>query len=432
MIDHEQPINTLSPSIFDGHHSIKKLFLIGGAKTVLHNRIFKPIHATLNLVSLELEQSNCNLNDLFNYEREWPVTSLTVTAVGEMPHFNILTPANFSSLPNLLFLGLSDCGIEAILEHTFDKVGNSLHQLHIESNRITAIDSQIFNRIIDKSRKQTLIISTTENPFEANCNCDLLEIIGVMRVNSPTDLFTLIDDYVCVRAIRYYDTATCGRRLQQITKGHLHLSKYPFTNTHYPMFELRLNKSSMTIRIESTKRRAFRLFVTNLMIEWNLSNAHCPNKNETHNSIRCHRFDAQTVDEAVRRIVPPYRFAHICVSYVALGVKKVWPLHCITLYQPPVQLPQYPILLIGIAACFVGLGFSLVLVRPILSLCKMYMGTRCDDDGHASQSTQKELTPSWSMEYNSNANVRNERDTDHYYEDIDYESVHDFYITVIE
>lgn len=417
-------IESLSAAVFTSHQAIEKLWL--GQLNIVHLQcdLLRPLHATLTNFDMRVHQITCSLDDLFGYKTEWNIHTMLIAPSVTMPMFRVLAPSNFSSLTRLRHLMLFDFDLLVIKPSTFDRLGPSLTYLSLRSTKhVTAIDSRLFNRIIDKPLTTALYIETGPNPFGMQCNCDLLEVIGVMRFNYQPGAFTLIEHNVCLRVIYFYERATCAG-LQVINKIRFCVSNRPFRLLLYPKFRLHVDAATQIAIIRTDKWREFRLLVVDLTQEWNVAMDLCPVGAQLLQSMRCFRFGGTEASVALDAIAPQFKYANLCVSYVKMGTKNVWPLHCITRYRPPDTTPRYSIGLVAIGAAVAGICCSLLLIRPAALWAQTLSATEMDEnDGRpAAQANDfnqgdKQLP---GMTFS---------DDD---ESIEYESIDDLYVCVIE
>lgn len=99
---------------------------------------------------------------------------ISVSRSADETDFPLLAPSNFSSLLKIEDIHLSRCGIEIILDHTFDPVSRSLMSLSLDENKIKRISVEQFGKFLNGKQFRLII---DENPFACDCNFYLMESI---------------------------------------------------------------------------------------------------------------------------------------------------------------------------------------------------------------------------------------------------------------
>lgn len=119
---------------------------------------------------------NVSIEMFLKTELYWNLTILGINR-GTVSEFPLLAPSNFSNLHSIQHMELFSCGIEIILNHTFDSIGRTLKWLSLRANKIRRIALSQFGQFLIGDRF-TLIID--QNPLICDCDFYLMESLTMM------------------------------------------------------------------------------------------------------------------------------------------------------------------------------------------------------------------------------------------------------------
>lgn len=378
-------IDEISRSIFTFENSIQSLMFQDVVINNLDHRFLYPLADSLTNLYMQWLPGNHSMNDIFNYSPHiiWKIDNLLIRSYS--PKFQRLSAQNFSHLSNLRQVFLSNCGIEIIDENTFHSIAEQLFHVDLSENHFKYIDPNIIYELIDtKNKKQKTFLNILINI--ANCDCKMLEVIATSNVvmNSVHNTFDSFLQYFCGR----FENAKLLYR--SICNGvdvlRNHCTRNLNTNDFlFPHFDLKINDTNILI-IKTTEKRVFRLWIHNLLdvSEWRanfiFTNQRCPFQVYKKKYISCYRFDSSKVMLNLKHIIKQIGYIQICVHYISIGPKTMWPLHCITrnYHQNSSNnssVINVLVVIVIISAIFGGLCLSIIIFKLITNVVykrKMY------------------------------------------------------------
>lgn len=337
-----------------------------------------------------------SLDYLFGYQSDWSIYYLELT--GRDMKSGIIAPSNFTSLPLLSQLYLTNFGIETILDHSFDTIAHKLTALSLEGNHLKFIDSNSFRKIIEWVSPKPLTIYLLNNQFE--CNCDFYKIESIFKL--------ILNDLNNRMLVYYFKCQTKGARnelaetkkslidgcrtgLQIIHTSKLCLDNRKSPTFYYPLFRMTVDRQNNGLRIKAPNNNdGYRLWVQQLVdhsefnLKWGYSSDKCPKKGYIQISTKCLLLKNNSEFIPLERLLQGADTIGICVNYVSAGPKRFWPLHCITYsILPDVQasgISSYAMTLVitlsSLLGTISGLAFTRTVYRTFPSLQKRTIENR--------------------------------------------------------
>lgn len=350
-----------------------------------HKKFLFPTVQTLERVSIEWLPNDYNIDDIFNYNADmmWKIEILEIQSWTRPPQR--LAASNFSHLPELKYLYLSHCGIDSIDANAFDFIEKGLILIYLRDNRIKYINPYMIHRLLEsKSKRMAISINLANNLID--CNCELLELMAISNVvfgtfNDPNDEMIRVTCANQWQAKALYRSNCNGVSVFQLRCNH-NLRSDDFL---YPGFGLKINDNSNELMIKTTKQRVFRLWIHNLLDldevnrNWQFANRKCPIALYLQKHINCFLFRSARERLSIAAIARQMGNVQICVNYISMGPKTMWPLNCITHNWRPKTNQEHPLFPFVIIVCAVlaGIFFSLIIFKPLYNVCsKRWMKSR--------------------------------------------------------
>lgn len=248
--------------------------------------------------------------------------------------FTILAPSNLTTLrtSKLYSLGLDSCGIELILNGTFDAIGRQLKKLWLEGNRIKHIYLEQFGSFLNGNQfTKTIILE--RNPFECDCNFYLVK--SVLRANliKQNKEFE-IDEYNRISCVTYKSrinlTQECpNMQIMNASKMYADFGSLLV----YSKFNLKLDLEENSLKIRTEIMPPFKILMIRYdPIIWNRTSkfkSKCMDINQLKGNTKCllHRSGVSHFQDNFYFLHPQFTF----VSVFHLTYLRAWPLHLMTI-----------------------------------------------------------------------------------------------------
>lgn len=431
-------IKKCDPMAFSQNLFIRTLTMVDVTIIDVSNTFLRPLHYVLERVLIETLPDHLGLNDLFNFkDSSWRITAISFHS--NSPKFRLISATNFTKLNQLNNIRLQKCGIEIIEWGAFDQIARQLWTLNLMDNKLKHLQYDLFNYVIEQS--SSLILPGLHfNQLVCDCNSHDIESIFIaifMSTNLrskfqyfPCD-FQPADEQVLVTELEFLQNCT---NLQILRPANVCLNELKFGVYSYPRFRIKLNAINNTIDVRTELPRKYRLWINKLMsfseynAKWGYMEQKCPRMGLLQTSVRCFIFVGIEHRIPWRRIFEHMNLTQFCINYVSRGMKKIWPLHCITVNQAveavlDEDIAEMLMVLVFVASGLTGIFGSIVLVWLVV----WFKGSRADErknDGGQGGGNQKGEPGDYRVE----DHVRMERPDYEsldacYYEIIDYSAI---------
>lgn len=294
--------------------------------------------STLDRLSIIPLPNDLSLNDIFNVKHNSPLKIRQLTIVSSSKKFHLLAAKNFSSLSKIEFLDVSKSGVEIIEPNTFDHIKNTLTVLRLEGNNLTNLNYRMFYPLINNA-KGFITLNLQNNPTVCSCSFYELQNVFYWMLKS----MDLSPDMLFITMRCYKDVTN------QIHLSHcpamqvINLEKFGMNEEvyMYPKFIIKLDQAMEEVIVITDVARSYRLWAHNLMdtnkfnSKWGYTQQKCQLNGYADKNIRC-----ISLSNAVERVPlavfkdafgDDLEMIQVCVNYVSVNPKKMWPLHCITI-----------------------------------------------------------------------------------------------------
>lgn len=314
----------LGPSLFNNLPKLDTLSLRSSDSGTFYSNPGVNILTSLTKVLQNLAVLNFTdtINSLTDGIKFPQLIYLAITNPPNSNYSRTLAPQNFSGLLILHTLVLKGCGIETILEHTFDKIGHTLGMLILSNNHIKHVSLNIYWVFINSRYRDNYKMFLLENNL-VECDCQFYEVRNTTAI-SFNSFFVDINAFTC-NAVAADVAEMCEDRQYIHTKNccldHPNIDVYA-----YPYFKIKLLETNKLLSINLTKERPYRLWIQNLDDPETRRKHRCPNKGWLQQSVNCLMFLNVTEMISIRH---KSELTLVCVVYLVYS-KSVWPLHCIT------------------------------------------------------------------------------------------------------
>lgn len=316
--------------------------------------------------------SEYSLNDIFNStSTTWIIYYLVIASFS--PKFHLISAANFSKLTALEHLDLSDCGIAIIEDDAFRFIIKTLQTIYLQRNRIKQIVSSTFYGLFDSKMKTILL---TVRMDQMKCHCDLAEFKAIANTifeHHNMRLGYALIEIGCVEKDDDIDYHRDCAKLQTITRF---CSTNNFARKfQYPQFDLKWDVSTNSLMIKAYKQRIFRVWIhrmislTEFNNKWGYTDTRCPKNGYLQTYLSCFLLNATNVTIELDALTGDYKNIRVCIIYVWMGPRTMWPLHCITLLNKSIETDVeefvYIAVMLLMSSSLIGLCLSMILIRPV-------------------------------------------------------------------
>lgn len=296
--------------------------------------ILAPVKNVLTSFHYEHQPANFQFEEIFG-----PISKLTFVTFVSSPNIRILAPSNFSIFYSIRILELENCGIEVILDHTFDYIGLTLNFFSIVNNKLKTLPATLFNHLIEmntfasfESMKRAILIYG--NPFV--CGCEMYEIMSSAAALIPRK--AVIRTWYCDN--KHPDAVSVDliesncSKLKVIHTRKLCLDQVEREFFVHRRFSIKFDKEMNGLRIKVTSDQSYRVYMRHYIpdeILYGNSKRKCPRGEYIFSSVSCRRMNQTpilTIEDEWRQT----DLTTFCLNYIARGkAVTAWPTHCITL-----------------------------------------------------------------------------------------------------
>lgn len=243
--------------------------------------------------------------------------------------FYSISAENFTSTPFLKILELINCGIEKIMDNSFDSIVATLQMLNLSGNLLIAIPPTLLRDVISHVSSQFAGIDLSDNPLVCQSELEMMIEMGFWR--STTLNRSIFDpkptcDGASNQTVRHRNTSIIHPE-----KLCLNLNVSYF---FYPKYSIKLNEPLRILTIKSARTDAYRILMkanispTPYKSKWGYSNEKCPKKVLLREAIKCFLV-SESIELPVRGYLKNSKMNLICINYLSGHVTSFWPLSCI-------------------------------------------------------------------------------------------------------
>lgn len=306
-------------------------------------------------------------NSLFGGEKLSQLSGVIIQNPPDRHCTRILAPQNFSGLSFIARLALKNCGIEAILDQTFDYIGRTLVELNLSHNPLMQINLEVFWIFITFPPTQSDFVDEkllifVQNTYE--CDCSFYELKNMTMISFGTSAFPGAERKItCVEPSTSVDTKCGDKQLIHVDNWHLNHSTIKLYA--FPRFQIEFNRLDGSVIVKQVQRRLYRLWIQNLNDPEIKRKLLCPNRGWLHDSINCLILSKTTEVIDIRHQIAQSELTLICVMYL-VNFKAVWPLQCATIRRPfnnKNSNGTHSIMTFGTVGLLIGLFISCALVK---------------------------------------------------------------------
>lgn len=293
------------------------------------------------------------------------------SARSNLTNFRVLSPGNFTKIGAVELLDLSDCRIEVIEAHTFDRLLQlGIKKLILRDNRLkSSIDESFIHKVL-RSPITELQYTVLE------CDCAFYTWTAALEWNKHSGRWNGMNrtraaiamNVTCSEnALAVVDASSVAMRcgaatIQTIRPDRICMSSSNATQ-NYPRFKLKINKFEHELLVDTVTRQSFRIWISNNMAldeynqKWNIPPKRCPTKGFIRRSMKCYSF--ANGNQTLR--LPFDGINQMCVSYLTRGVKKFWPLHCAVYGVRSTDIDSFPplidhrLVILILIGCVIGI-----------------------------------------------------------------------------
>lgn len=288
----------------------------------LNDQWLRPIQRKLNWFNHY--RLNNSLQDFFGTQKLTRLYNISVSNPPFVFHPRILGQNDFTGLRAVISLVLMRCNIYAILEKTFDTIGETLAELDLNFNEIAHASIDMFYKYLDSPIMFEIyhkVFLLTSRQLHCDCDFYLLKNASVISFGEWMPL-------TCLNYSNIPSDGACDPiQIIHIDRFGL-LFPYGLDNKYaYVNFQLKLGRDPHNILIVTQfKRRPYRLLTYSFDDAKSLGKIKCPKADHD----KCFIFSSTEV-----RIPTPMKttFTFFCVIFLQ-HPQRVWPLHCQTLFNP--------------------------------------------------------------------------------------------------
>lgn len=305
---------------------LTRLIILNTEFSNLQPNFLRQLVFDLEYLIMEYVPPYLNMDTIFSSAATyWKITSLTLKS--KHSQMRTVASSNFTYLPHLEVLELSNCQIEVLLERAFDNI-KQLYVLNLSENNLKEVPIHSLNRLINSLNIDSkLNIVLWKNTF--NCTCTTEEWSSIVEMILYEQQIYLQVYMPCLFSFRRQHCPN----LQIIHTKSVCIA--PQATLSYPKIIIKADFDHNELIIKKSNQSIYRLFVQNLMNERTYNSkwgfAKCHKKGYLEQTLKCLILSNETESiSLVNLTTPNVALRIICIHYVSVGLMRVWPLHCIS------------------------------------------------------------------------------------------------------
>lgn len=325
-----------------GLHRLLKLSIFRTKLVDIDDYLLQPVCRSLHIFFYYGRVTNFTLNTIFGKVKLLNLTDVRILGKDLKRQARIvLGPQNFSSLVAIESLSLNQCGIESILEKTFDLISETLIWFSLSSNMIKKVAVALFVTFLDRKVSDMNYAYTRTKGLQMGnniieCDCDIYELTHLLFVSFQ---------YMPKKA--FYDVLLCGPsvsnetqllnhykcpNIQEIHNNRLCRTNPQLPSYSYTRFEMTFNNKTETILIKTAASQRYRLWMINHNSVVAKNGDRCPNATWLNSSTRCFLLKHGTHTFPASGYIHKSDFTTFCIIYL-MENKSSWPVHCLTVLR---------------------------------------------------------------------------------------------------
>lgn len=138
-----QPSLTFEKGAFNGLNNLKRLIFVNVSIANLYYNFLEPLAKNLHVLSLSQIIGPMNLCNYVGSIELPNLHKLSCTANENFP--KVITPNTLTKVPTITYIYLINCGIEAIMPHSFDHLPKTVFAINLRENRLVTLPSNLFD-----------------------------------------------------------------------------------------------------------------------------------------------------------------------------------------------------------------------------------------------------------------------------------------------
>lgn len=222
------------------------------------------------------------------------------------------------------------CGIELILEKTFDFIGHSLKSLTLSHNNLKTIRPALLNGMMLENSIDAKSLYVSNNPLECDCEMWSLQNLILLNIKIFSGLPIMCNvtrsNGTELVSILHMNLTCENMQTIQIERVCSHVYLMP-TEMAYTRF--RMNRIANSILIRTNASQLFRIWT--IRAEERMQQR-CKSETWLLENVKC-----LLVNNVTRIIQSNFLVSHheyTVVSIMHMTRSKIWPLHLMTFYLP--------------------------------------------------------------------------------------------------
>lgn len=335
---------------------------------------------SVHIIELSALPQRISLQDLLKSQ---PLNQLYSLQFANNFGIYALAPENFTSVPNLIILDMSELRIEIIFDGTFDVIGKTLRLLHLCDTRLLHIKPSLFytflfqennfNILIPSKfqKEKTLIIHLS--PIKCDCGYYILQHLALATLG-------IVRGYNNVKSHVTDCHEPNGNYLRKCNLKPIHLRNVCLNTNYleligYPKFRINFSKDESNrghLRIDRYINATFRI----IFIQFN-QGIHekqlCQEPRWLRKYTKCFLLNKSISNIWLQFNIHPERFIFIGVIFV--NANRIWPLNFI-LIRPTsipydaIHLMSSNLIMIAFQGMLCVLGFIIGIISIIFKKVK--------------------------------------------------------------
>lgn len=320
--------------------------------------ILIPIRGTLDI--LEILHFAGTLNSFLGNVRFSQLSELLISNPSDFYYPRILAPQNFSGLLIMEKLNLAACGIEAILDRTFDSIGRTLITLNITENPLKCLTLDLLWAFISSRphRRTRLNRSLFAMKNLVKCDCEFYDMKNITLISFKYVAFAY-ENITCIPNAAYSpDTCKGSQNVHPHNwcLDHPNISLYSYFDVRFKRMEL----ETLNISQNQYKHRKYRLWMQSFNDPEVKRKQRCPNSGWLQRSIACVMLSNVTATIDIHNYLNKSELTLFCAMYL-VQYRSAWPLHCITIRDYLTEdLVRWTFWISSFACAFCGLAVGIL------------------------------------------------------------------------
>lgn len=306
------------------------------------------------------------LNDLFGGNALVALTNIGVLCSGKS-ELRVVAAANFTGLPSIRVISLSNCGIETIEPDAFHQVSHTLITLVLLENNLLQPSVHMFRVFLDKWTENAVNFKYLRicKIIEELCECTMAHY-RVRNASMISFHYKLPDhDFDACRNDIHVMSDEAMQQQQIIHPQRWHLNHSMVWKYVFPKFHVHFNAVNATLDvIQFDQDDHYRLLIRKIDHKTLVDQQKCPSTMWIASNVKCVR-GTRLVENV---IIPKFDDSNDGLSLIAACIihisyrKQSLPLHCRTIAMPKQNYDFFPLQIILIYIC-------LLIFNVVITIC---------------------------------------------------------------